>query len=132
MNEILQGYLVELLEMIKGGVDFATGQLPLIAEEIVKWGVIKNIITCVGLVLASCILLFITKELGKRAKNARKQTCAWDDRTPEEYTHVSFVALTVICCIISFFVILFSLTNIFMALCTPRLYLIQELTKMVS
>lgn len=72
MTPELQQRLGAVLDYIgdvaKGATDFTAEQAPLVAREVVMWGVWSNTILAVGLFLAVVPLLLLAKKSGKACK----------------------------------------------------------------
>lgn len=129
MNEIISGYLVDLLEMVKTGASFIVGELPAFAHEIIVWGIASNIVSFVLCWLAVVILALVMRGSHKIVKTH-------DEEDYGEYTAwwvwaVSCIS-TGIAGIFAFITTCCSALEIFKAIFAPRLYLIEQISNMLS
>lgn len=138
MNEelkiLLNQYGIELLEKVKTGIDLSTDflgeQLPIVAQEIINWGIGKAIFWTI--VMFTITAFFITFCFYCRKKANEKMEAEngveWDGNSAH-----SWGAIISFCLAILFFVITVNYgVNIVKISVAPRVYLIEQLVKMTK
>lgn len=135
MNEILQPYLVELLELVKTTGSFIVGELPVISKEIIMWGVVGNIIPIVILPIVIGMLMMVATII-KKATDTTEFKFFSTDRVGD-MNHWQAVIYIIIACISAVigivWIIVFSknMGTILKAIFAPRLFLIEQIKLML-
>lgn len=129
MNEIISGYLTDLLEMAKTGANFIIGELPAFASEIIKWGIASNVISFILCWFAFLACVLIMRESHKIVKTHDEMDYA---EYPAWWVWVFSCAGVALSGLIAFIVTCVSAFEIFKAIFAPRLYLIEQIGKLIS
>lgn len=134
MNEILQPYLVELLELVKTTGSFIVGELPAISKEIIMWGIIKSILSPLVWIFLTVGFAVITVKI----KNSKENIFETDMGIFNSYIHITHVIFfwICLCCAIFFGIIAFdtsvsSVLSVFKVIFAPRLFLIEQIKLML-
>lgn len=129
MKELMEGYLIDLLETLKTGANFLIGELPAFAHEIIVWGIVSNAFAISVSIVVLLIMLGFTK----------KQYKILTAENPIDIFDVPAGWLLIvggICVFISAIVTAVNVANggsqLLKAIFTPRLYLIEQISKMLS
>lgn len=125
-TDITKELFEKALEYAKTTENFVAEQSPLIAQEIIKWGIYYNLFCAILLLVLVIVIGFIFYKLFPRVKKG------FEDEDV-------FIALgggllgfgLIIINVVFIFDIFFYGKTFMMAVLTPRLYLIQEITKML-
>lgn len=59
MNKVLEKYLQEAIEFLKNTADTVKGQIPLFMKEIIKYGVVSNIVSITWYIIIIGIIKYI-------------------------------------------------------------------------
>lgn len=129
MNEIINGYLVELMESLKNGANFIIGELPAFAHEIVAWGIASSIISIVLSWVSVYAFWVIYTRAGKITAN--HQSCEYGEY-PAWWAWIFGMIGFGISGLIASISTFCGVFSIFKAIFAPRLYLIESIAKMVS
>lgn len=108
--------LKQLIDIIQNTKDFTIEQMPLVANEIVRYGIVDGVI---GIVFSICLILACLYTLNKKYKV---------DSYGDESGFVFFAKIvSIIFLIISVFMIFLGSSQIIKAKIAPRLFIIDEL-----
>ena len=139
VEPIIQQWAVELLEWAKTGKGFVTEQAPLIAQEVIRWGItsaaIRMIIGIIAIVVGWKFSLFIER---KRQRMHDREEREIENGQRNSYSDLH--SLHTLGIIIGRFLIIPIGTLLFFAalldgvkaLVVPRIYLIEYLTTLVK
>lgn len=138
MNEELKVLLnqlgIEMLEKVKNGIDIASDflgeQLPLVAQEIINWGLGEAIFWTSVFFIVTTVLMTMGFLFKKRANKYMKEcNCSsWDWDSGSPYGAVFYFIFGGI----FFFVMVNYAFDIVKIAVAPRLYLIEELIRMTK
>ncbi len=120
-NEALLGVATQVTEWLKSAGDLVTQEAPLLAQEVVSYGVFDAIY---GLIFGG-VLLVVCVRLGWCAVKMGKE------RNEESATLV-LIAFTLSTGIASFAVTCGNISQLGKTLIAPRLYLLEQMAKLVS
>ena len=119
MEELLITYGSELLTWLNDAVAFGQEQIPLFVEEILAFGTFKLTIWIITLSIISASLIGGLIALIK---------VSHDDADDDLDGEIAFLTLLIIVAIV--FLVL-AITNLYMIKIAPRLYLIQQIKKIL-
>lgn len=136
MNEqlkaLLNQFAIEMLNKVKTGIDLASTflgeQLPLVAQEIIKWGLGKAIFyTSMWAVLA--IISFVFSFIGHRVQIKKRGEKEWDwDKDGGAWAFL-------LCLVLGFILLIASFSQTYYIVkiaVAPRVYLIEQLIQMTK
>lgn len=135
MNEILQPYLVELLELVKTTGSFIVGELPAISKEIIMWGVVGNIIPIVILPIVIGILMMVATIIKKATDTTEFKFFSTDHiGEMKHWQAIIYIIIASISAVIGMvWIVVFSINTvtILKAIFAPRLFLIEQIKLML-
>ena len=133
MKEILESYTIELLEALKTGANFVIGEMPKVAEELLKYSAAEAIVMIVlfgGLSLGSIIIsVIVLKHLLKL--QAKYNATDWNDPSDSIEMFCYILAGSIVLSVILFIVAACTVPSYTLELIkiqtAPRLFLLEYL-----
>jgi hypothetical protein len=143
--EKLTDILSEVLNLLQDGVEFAKGEIPLLIQDFLNWGIIKeskDVFIVLFLLIISIIFLFKFEEKADKSAAWEKRfdgnrnisldgkfiSDVEDDAVVYTVTYYIFLA-AVICATIALVV---QSLDVFKVIYAPRVYLIEEVSKLLN
>jgi flagellar biosynthesis protein FlhB len=143
--EKLTDILSEVLNLLQDGVEFAKGEIPLLIQDFLNWGIIResrDVFIALFLLVIFIIFLFRFKEKADKSKKLEKRfegnrnillegkliSDVEDDAIAYNIIYYFFLTAA-ICASIAFVV---QVLDIFKVIFAPRVYLIEEVSKLLS
>lgn len=130
LKAMLNQFGIDMLSKVQSGIDIGTKflgeQLPLVAQEIIKWGIARSIFytsMCLILTIVFAVVGFLLYKAGAER--------AFDDSE----SNVAAIVFGIIFIVVAGIFFLCSFYHVFFIVkivVAPRVYLIQELTKIIS
>ena len=125
MNEELTGkigeHLDEIMSWVEQGKEFVSEQAPLVVDEIIRWGVVKNVgLSVVFLVMVLCATLYL-----REAHRLFKK----DDE--DEFT-VCGAIFSVVLVVVGVIGSIAAIEKLAFVLTAPRLYVLEQLGDLIS
>ncbi len=127
-QDIINAFLSELLEGVKSAGAFVKEQLPLVLQEYITWGIVSGFLLFASAIAVSfCVMKWVIPPMRRRRDELR----AKDSFGSMDY-NAGIAVTTVIT--IGFFVAMFlvGLLPAIKAMVAPRVYLLEELSKLVK
>lgn len=126
MKELMAKLLEKLGELSLTAIDTIMEQAPILTQEILSYGLAKNIMSIVIGVISTVILVALVK----LAIKLNRQDINWNDATTAITTFVA--ALYTIPFFFSTWGLISSTYNVFKILLAPRLYLLEYIANLMS
>lgn len=120
--------LEHLSEWLQATEVFVAEQAPLVAQEIIQWGIVKASLTIAFGVLATALTIVCASVLCKQWR--RERTDSTLDDTALLLGGTKVVAAAVLCTV-SVPIIGIGITSLCYVLTAPRLYILEQLSKLM-
>ena len=114
-RDIVNQFLSEMLDGVKQAGAFVSEQLPLVLQEYITWGIVSS---AVYLVIPTTFFIF------------SKRVWKWAIKEADDSQGFS-VAVAVVPSVIAVIMFIYNLLDIAKAIFAPRVYLIDELSKLL-
>ena len=128
LKDISAEALRQTMEWVKQAKDFAVEQAPLLAREVVRYGIVAN-----GAAVIAGVLLLIFGVLAWRTTGKNWEKWApkekWDDPTPKQVFGLTFTVVGICSGIPMIMACGFPLLK---AIYAPRVYLLDKLTALLK
>lgn len=121
MKERLAESMDKVLGYVEQGADFAVEQAPLVAQEIVTWGIAEGVISVVVATPLLCVVVFVLKRIWTRK----------EDRHFDEIDAAFATFFTLLAGVLPAILFCTGLFQAAKALLAPRLYILEQIGRLL-